>query len=425
MTYASLKSAAEDKNNIDIAKSVPTFGVNPKSIAVIPGFNGRPISRAHVEVLKAAWRAGKVSNPPYNPLPELTLRMVGGKQTLLDGEHRLTAYLELIAEGEPIERVPAKEFKGTDKQATLYMLGANSGMGWTQPQLGIKYAELVNMFGMTYAEVAAERGMSTQHVKDCIRLTEQPEEIKDAINTGAISPSLALKLVKSEGAEKAAETIKQAAAAVAAPKPGIKAPKGGGITQKVIDRVARAGAEEGAERNKMIKDGLSAMHESPSFDRVVKDAIRTVMRAIGGRMPSDVVRAPSIDHVGEYLREQALNCNDMVQHAAKLLIKARNKEFIPANSSPGAKWYGHVTWLQDLAGDSTKHPVRGAAARWFLAVLDLTRDGQQREVAPPPSLLGLAEAIQAEIDSGGAVNAESMCPEHAALVAYLRTGVKP
>lgn len=410
--HVSLKTAAEDTADNTVKKSIPTFNVDPNAIVVVPGFNGRPIEREHVEVLKAAWRAGKEQG--YNPLPPLTLRLVNGEKRLIDGEHRLTAYLELIAEGEPIERVPCSEFKGDDKQALLYMLGANSGMGWTMSQLGAKYAEAVNMYGLSFGEVATARGRSVQHVKDCIRITEQPGEITDAINAGHIAPAQALKLVKSQGSTEAAKTITRATKAIAE---GVKAPKGGKVTQKVLDSLGDSKVSEMLARGKEAKTHLAAMLESPAFDRSTKDAIRKVIKVTGEPFTEPV----AVDMVGEYLLKMADNCNNLVSEAAKLLIKATSGQFIPSNQTEDAKNYAHMSWLTDM---STSHNrTRAAAAHWFLAVMSASRS--DREVAPPPSLLSLEDAIKSEIDSKNAINAESLCPEHIALIAYLRTGKVP
>lgn len=417
-THVSLKTAAEDKEFAAVVKSLPTFGVAPSAITVVPGFNGRPIDPAHVQVLKAAWRAGKAQTPPHNPLGELTLRVVGGVLALLDGEHRLNAYNELIAEGEPIERVPCKEYKGDDKGALLLMLGANSGKGWEMHQLGVKYAEAVNIFGMTYSEVAAVRGMSVQHVKDCIRLVEQPEALTQAVAAGDISASQAMKLVKSTGSgEAAAEVIKQAKAHTSTT--GVKAGK---ITQKVLDKAGRSVMDERAGNAKQCKLHLQAMLESPSFTREQKDAMRIVVKAIGGRVAPAVAEVAPIDHVGEFLTEMTLNSNDMVRSSAELIVKHRAGHYIPANGSEGAKYYGHMCWLQDMAANRINR-TRATAAAWFLAAFDATRQGRDAEdIAPPPSMLTIDAAIAMERDSEGQVNAESMCPEHAVLISWLRAG---
>lgn len=416
-THVSLKTAAEDKAFAAVTKSLPTFMVAPTAISVVPGFNGRPIDPEHVQVLKAAWRSGKAQTPPFNPLGELTLRVIGGVLTLLDGEHRLTAYNELIAEGEPIERVSCKEFKGSDKDALLLMLGSNSGKGWEMHQLGMKYAEAVNVFGMTYSEVAAVRGMSVQHVKDCIRLIEQPEELRAAVNAGEISASQVMKVVKATGSgEAAAEVIKAARQHTATT--GVKAGK---ITQKVLDKAGRSVMDERANNAKQCKLHLQAMLESASFTREQKDAIRTVIKAVGGRVAPEIADTPKIDYVREYLTESSLNTNDMVRSSAELLLKHRAGSYVPANGSEQSKYYGHMCWLQDMAGN-LQNRSRSLAAHWFLAAFDATRTGRDGEIAPPPALLTLDAAIRMERDSDGQVNAESMCPEHAELVQWLRAG---
>jgi len=417
--HVSLKSAAEDKSMIGVTKSLPTFMVDPRMIVVVPGFNGRPIDPVQVQQMKQAWRAGKARVPAYNPLPEMILRVVDGALTLVAGQHRLTAYLELIAEGEDIARVPCKEFKGSDKEAILCSLAENSGKPWEMAQLGEKYAVLVNSCGMSYAEVAAERGMSPQHVKDCIRLIEQPAELKEAVSAGEISASQAMKLVKSTGSgEKAAEVIKSARGHAATS--GVKAGK---ITQKVLDKAGRSVMDERANNAKQAKLHMQAMLESPTFNREQKDAMRIVIKAIGGRVPAEIAESKPIDTVSEFLREMALNTNDMVRNSGELLIKYRNKQFIPSNNSEQAQYYGHMCWLQDMAAKQTNRK-RAMAAHWFLAAFDATRAGRDDEIAPPPELLTMDAAVRMERDSDGAVDAESMCPEHAGLIGWLRRGGK-
>ena len=414
--HVSLKTAAEDNTVEDIKKSTPLFLVNPRIMVVKPGFNSRPISPERVALYKSVWLEAKAAKKP-DPFPPMKVRMEGGKPAILGGHHRHAMYMELIADGEPIKRVRCDEFKGDDMEAILFMLGDNDGLGSTMLELGVKYAELVNLYGMTFADVAKKRGRTAQHVKDCIQLTEQSSEITDAIESGSIAPATALKMVKTHGAVEAERVIKQATKDIAA---GVKAPKGGKITQKVIDNLAKSRVDEASVSAKATKDHLAAMLESPSFGREVKDAIRKVMKAIGGRIPENVRDTAEIDHVGEFLREHSSNSNDIVSRAAKSLTDYRNKVFIPGNASPEAAYYGHMIWLQDMAGGHKK-PTMRAGANWFIALLDANRS--DKPVAPPPSILTLDAAIQTEIDSGGAANAESMCPEHAGLVRYLRTGV--
>lgn len=404
--HVSLKSAAEDKSNPDVTKSLPSFGINPRSIVVLEGFNSRPVDPATVQTYKAAWKAAKAAGLP-DPFPPCRVFMHEGKPTMLGGHHRLDMYLQLIAEGEPIERIRCEEYKGSYEDAIIVMLSDNDGATNTPLQLGLKYAELVNRFGWSYAEVATRRGKSVQHVKDCVRLTEQAPEVIEAVQAGVITGSTAMKLVKSQGAEKAAETIKKAAAAV--PTSGVKA---GRITQKVLDNAGRKVVDAATVAHDATKQHLTAMLESPSFNREQKDAIRKTLKALGGRLPD---MAADIDHVGEFLTKAALVDHPDLQAAVLMLRDHRAGKAMPPRVSGEGAYYGHMVWLQNMAANNRYHnPSLHAAAHWFMAVLESRRSGA--EVSAPPAVLSLDAAIRMELDSDGAVNAESMCPEHAELV---------
>lgn len=403
--HASLKSASEDKGDDGIAKSVPTFTVDPRRVKVIPGFNARPLDMAHVARLKELKRSG-VDTGYY------TLQMIDGEPCLRDGHHRHAADMELIAEGVEILRVKAMEWKGDEKAAILYMLATQSGMVYTPLQIGEQYVKLVNLFGMSYAEIAAQRGMSEQHVKDAIRLTEQPVELKSLITEGTVKASTALKLVKKEGATEAVKILKQAAST-----PGIKAGKG--ITQKVLDNLGHTVIEKAKGQRDAACEHLGAMLDSPGFDAQTKAALRDVLALVKGETDriglSPKRRAEVVD---EFLNVEKSNAHDGVSVSAHLLSDVLHKRKLPDEGSKGATYYGHCVWLQKMA-ESGNGPRRRAAAHWFLAVLDAEHRGCD-EVAPAPAVLPLRDALSAERESGGHVLAETLCPEDAALIAWAR-----
>jgi hypothetical protein len=402
--YPSIKAAAEDKANDAVSKSTPTFLIDPRAVKVQDGFNARPIDPDHVAYLKRLKKSGVDTG-------EYTVQMIDGEIYLRDGHHRHAADMQLIAEGEPILRVKAKEFKGDEKAAIFYMLGTQSGKGYTPLQVGEQYVKLVNLFGMSYEEIAEQRGMSAQHVKDAIRLTEQPVELKTAINEGVITSSTALKLVKKVGSTEAVKTIKQAAA-----QPGVKVGKP--ITQKVIDKLGDSYIDESKKKKSECSLHLSAMLESPAFDAGTKAAIRRVLDLVDGKtlaIPRD--KAADKAAVEAFIEEQKGHKNNGVSVAAHLLSDVLAKRPLPEDGSPGARSYGHHVWLQEMAASSQK-PTFRAAAHWFLAVLNADRSGA--EVAAAPSVLGPVAALQAERESGGHVLAETLCPEHASLIAWAR-----
>lgn len=402
----SLKAASETAGNDTVSKSVPTFLVDPRIIVTEEGFNARPIDPAHVAYLKELKRQGVDTG-------FLTLQMIDGKPTLRDGHHRLTADLELIAEGVDIKKVKAIEFKGDEKAAIFLMLATQSGKPYTPLQLGEQYNKLVNLFGMSFTEIAAQRGMSAQHVKDMIRLTEQPAELKGMIAAGEVTAATALKLVKKEGVTAAVATLREAAETIKAP--------GKGITQKVINNLARNVVPEVQKRTVATREHLEAMLDSPGFDGPTKSVLGDVLSLVVGKTHS--ISAPQQDKKAElsiirgWLTDHKDHKNGNIKDAAYLLHDVLSKKPIPNDIGGEAKFYAHMVWLQDMAANSTEVTFR-AAAHWFHAVMQAKRTG--RELAPAPSVLSLEDALRAEMDSAGAVLAETLCPEQAALIAWVR-----
>lgn len=401
---ASLKAASEAKDDDSISKSVPTFLVDPRTIVVQKGFNARPLDPEHVAYFKALKRQGVDTG-------FVILQMIDGKPTMREGHHRLAADLELIAEGCDIRKIKAMEFKGDEKAAIFLMLATQSGKVYTPLQVGEQYVKLINLFGLSYAEIAEQRGMSAQHVKDCIRLTEQPTELKTMIETGQVKAATALKLVKNQGATEAVKTLKSV-------KPKAS---GKGITQKDIDNAAKNVVPEAQKRAAAARDHIAAMLDSPNFDgptkSVLSDALALVTNKTHRIPPPTINDKMELSAVRKWLLDQKGSEHSGIKRAAHLLHAACCGEKIPDDNSGSAQFYAHMVWLQDMAATS-KEPTFRAAAHWFMAVLNAKRKGG--ELAPAPSVLSVEDALRAEMDSGGAVMAETLCPEQAALIAWVR-----
>lgn len=419
---ASLKSASEDKEDATIAKSVPTFTIDPTTIVVKPGFNSRPLNEDHVKYFMNLRRAGVDTG--YR-----TVQMVNGERVLRDGHHRHEADMRLIAEGHKINSVKALEFKGEEKAAIFLMLATQSGLSYTPLQLGQQYVKLVNAHGMSYAEIANERGCSVQNVKDAIRLTEQPEELQSLIESGAVTSTTALKLVKSTGSgEAAAEMIKEAAKV--APT-NTKAGKAKPVTQKAIDKVAPKGitakdkAKAGksmvaalATRSDLVKDHLRSMLESPTITGPNRDHVKAVLALCEGKVPEAPAERPVT--ASEFIDRHLTSDNEVISAAAGVmnLLLIGKPELIPKSGSVEAQDYGHRRWLEQMAaGVRRENKELRHAAHWFTAVLN---NASRRELAPPPQVMSMEEAVRAEIDSGGAALAVELCPEAADLINYLR-----
>lgn len=401
--HASLKSASEDKTLGSISKSVPTFMVDPRIIVVEPGFNARPVYPEHVAYLEGLIESGV-------DVGFLTLQTIDGNPTIRDGEHRWTAYMNLIARGFEIKRVKAVEFKGDEKAARYMMLGTQSGLQYTPAQLGEQYRILQNTFGDSYAEIAKARGRSTQHVKDMIRLCEQPVELKAMIADGTVSAATALKLVKKEGGNGAISTIKE----------GLKTGKKGPITQKVIDNLAKNVVPEAVKRGAVAREHIEAMLDSPAFDGPTKSVLSDALALVTGKTQriAPVNREQGdLTAIRSWLDYQKSSKHSDVQRAAFLLSDACRGKALPEDTSGGAQFYSFMVWLQDMAANS-KEPNFRAASHWFIAVLNAKRSGI--EIAPAPQVLSFEDAMRAEMQSGGATLAEHLCPEQAELIAWAR-----
>ncbi len=347
----SLKAMAEDKTDDTIGKSVTTFLVDPATIDVVPGHNGRPISRDRVEGFKLAIRNHAV-------FPALDIRVVDGRRKLVDGEHRLTAYMELRTDPNPvfIEKVLCLELKNAnDADVIEHMIAKNDGFALTPLQLGIKYKELLAL-GRTNTKIANRFGKSTQHVADCLRLAGADMSVQDAITRGEIKSTAALKVVKAEGS-KAGAIIKAA----------VKTAKAAGkkkVTTKSIpvarDKLGDSYVDETRARIVAVKKHLNLMYDSLAADNPARDAVKTVM----GAMKAPLVAPPPVG-LPALLLGYGAHPDAAIRDAASVLYRAATSgETMPAS---------------------------------------------------------LVEAITTERDGAGMVMAETLCPQHAELIAYLRS----
>lgn len=416
----SLKAAAEVSDDKTISKSVPTFAVDPRTLVVEEGFNARPILPEHVAYLKALMLAGV-------DVGWLTVAMIDGKRVLRDGHHRHAAAMELIAEGHDIKTVKCLEFKSQDERdAILFMLGTQSGLQYTPLQKGAKYAELVNLYGMSFGEIAKARGCTVQNIKDAIQLTQQPAEIQRMITAGEITSSTAMKVIKNAGSSKDALKTIKAAAQVAKDtgKTHVTMKSVNAVPKKQLSTVRDALAAgigaapvtEAQQRTQVAREHIEAMLGSPTFDAASKRVLAQTRDLLNGIAIGNPGRSAAEDakYRDLWLSQQREHDHSDVKRAAALLQLVNSGKKLPDDTSGEATYFGHMVWLQDMAAKTSSPQSVRQACRWFIAVLEARRSGV--EVAPAPQVLSLAEAMQAEIDSDGGVLAETLCPEHEELI---------
>lgn len=180
--------------------------IDPKIIKVEAGHNPRdyslPENRQHLDQLKTSIREDGVIVP-------LLVRYDGGnKQAILvDGECRLSAVLELIAEGVPILTVKAIQVEaGNAEQRQIIALQSNTGKALSLWELGGSYKKLLG-WGWTHHQIGAKLGVTVTHITNAVDLAEASIEVKQLLSARAVSPQLALQEVRKSG-DGAAKVLK-------------------------------------------------------------------------------------------------------------------------------------------------------------------------------------------------------------------------
>lgn len=188
--FVSLKVAAEKKIHGEGVTKVTSFNVDPSLVEVESGFN-RPISRENVEQFKASIRAGATIPPIY-------VSVDAGRIVMTDGEHRLIAVRELIAEGMEIPSMAAIQFRGSDADRIAHLLTSAQGKPLTPLESGLQYLKLLRLNWDTN-KIADRIGRSTTHVDQCILLAESNTDVQDHVRNGEVSGTTAAKLVRKHG----------------------------------------------------------------------------------------------------------------------------------------------------------------------------------------------------------------------------------
>lgn len=226
---ASLKAAAEDKNNPAVSKTTQ-FDVDPRVMEIEEGFNARPLDPDHVASMSLAMRSGAT-------FPPLEVRVEDNRILIVDGHHRHAAALDAIDKGFEIKALACRQFRGNDADRVAHMLNSASGLALTPLQLGVQYRKLIG-FGWSEKQIADRRGKSVQHVKDMILLGEANSDVHQAVNAGQISGTAALNIVKKHGSKAGAVIREGLEAAQASGKSkvtaGVIARRGGKVSDKQI-----------------------------------------------------------------------------------------------------------------------------------------------------------------------------------------------
>jgi ParB/RepB/Spo0J family partition protein len=173
-------------------------------VCVEEGHNPRNYSlaenRAHLDELKRSIAQIGVQIPL---LVRFDVPSEGEKKTaiVIDGECRLRAVLELIAEGMEIRSIPVMQYEGkSETERLLLAITANTGKPLSKWELGDAFRRLLR-FGWSESDVSKKTGYNARFVAEAVELADAPEEIKHLLSEQAVTPSLALATLRTNGSE--------------------------------------------------------------------------------------------------------------------------------------------------------------------------------------------------------------------------------
>lgn len=183
----------------DLGMARDSIWIDPRTILIDDHFNPRdyslPENHAHLDALKRSIRENGTLVPllvRYDPERKAAV--------LVDGECRLRANLELIAEGVDIAKVPTSQVPGNNEVNRLITaISANTGKPLSKWELGGAFQRLYNK-GLSHEEIATKTGYLEPFVVQCIELADAPDEVKQLLSSQAITPALALAELRTNGA---------------------------------------------------------------------------------------------------------------------------------------------------------------------------------------------------------------------------------
>jgi hypothetical protein len=183
-----------------------------------------PATRDHIEnTLKPSIKARMNDGLPglFDPIKVRYIRATG-TPLLIDGECRLTAYLELWDEG--IEaNIPITDTDGSAADLRVSTLVGNSGLPLTPLEIGLQCKRLRDGLCKSEDWIAEHIGKPRRFITDAIALHDAPEEAKALVAAGEVTPGAVLHAVKEHGAEKGVKVLKAAVAARPTPPPPAQA----------------------------------------------------------------------------------------------------------------------------------------------------------------------------------------------------------
>jgi ParB/RepB/Spo0J family partition protein len=182
-----LKIGARDMFTLPLDAIVTEDNFNPRNYRL-------PENREHLDELKRSIRELGVQVPLLVRFDSETRSAV-----LVDGECRLRACRELAKEGTEIKGVPVIQVPGNNEADRLLIsLTSNTGKPLSKWEIGGAFRRLI-AFAWTPKQIADKTGYKERFITEAMELTDAPDDVKHLLSEAAVTPSLALSVIRKSG----------------------------------------------------------------------------------------------------------------------------------------------------------------------------------------------------------------------------------
>lgn len=176
-----------------------------------------------------------------------------------DGHTRYDALKLAISEGYDIERVPAVAAAAgtTLEDITVGLVTNNSGRQLEPMAIAVVCKRLLG-YGLDNAKIAKRLGFTPPYVGGLLSLVGAPKKIRDMVNDGKVSASLAVTTLREEG-ELAVDVLET----------GFQAAKESGktkVTKKNLPKKADAVVSESQRKSSSVELGLSWIEDNGQME---------------------------------------------------------------------------------------------------------------------------------------------------------------
>lgn len=186
------------------------YRVDPRQLNIKTGWNCREIN---FDISDEEDLALGLSIKEVGVKVPLEIFWEDSKAYVNDGHRRLLASLWAISNGAELKTVPVTvvDRYSNDADKLINQLIRNMGKALKPIEKATNIKRLIDM-GWKGGDIAIKIGVTAARVSQLLGLLAMPEPVKQMVQAGTVSPSLAVQTVKDAGEQKAVEILNNAVA---------------------------------------------------------------------------------------------------------------------------------------------------------------------------------------------------------------------